>query len=121
VPILWHQNGKYGLLVLGVKITAGGESMVNQGELDLGFEERRLVERFQSLLGEVREKATAAVDGTVIDCIEGIFLGQGRDLLRQAVETEIQLQADLAEVEKKTALAHNAVASDATKDLANEI
>lgn len=71
--------------------------MGKQEDSPLTLEERWLAERFAALLLDAREKASTAPKGTVIDCIEGVFLDQGRDLLRRAVETEVQLQADLAE------------------------
>jgi hypothetical protein len=94
--------------------------MASQEGSNLSLEERWLVNRFETLLGEARAKATSAPDGTVIDCIEGVFLDQGRELLRQAVETEIQLQADLAE-KKGRAIARNAARVAATRGPRNEI
>lgn len=93
--------------------------MADQEGLELTLEERWLAKRFESLLMEARSRATAAPDGAVIDCIEGIFLDQGRELLREAFETEVQYQADLAE-KKGRATVRNAAGAGVTKDLKNE-
>lgn len=87
-------------------------------ETGLTFEERRLVERFQALLVSVREQATEAPDGTVIDCIEASFLDRGRELLRHSVEVEVQYQADLAE-KKGRRTVRPASPSDETKAQTN--
>lgn len=92
--------------------------MVDQEGSELTLEERWLAKRFESLLLEARFQATAAPDGAVIDCIEGIFLEQGRELLRQAVEAEVQFQADLAE-KKGRVTVRNAARVGAIKDLGN--
>lgn len=94
--------------------------MDDREESRLTFEEQRLADRFGTLLREVRQRACQAPHGTVIDCIEGMFLDQGRDLLRQAVETEVQLQADLAE-KKGRGAARIAASTADTKAPKNEI
>lgn len=80
---------------------------------ELAFEERLLVTRFRELLVETRRAAGAAADGSVLDTIEAMALGRGRELLRQFVETEAQLQADAHE--KKVAPVRLATKRGGTK------
>ena len=86
---------------------------------ELLFEERRLVDRFTQMLVNAREQAQAAPPGTIIDRLEGIFLDQGRDLLRESLQTELQHQADQAE-KKGGAVARNAETIARTKGQKSE-
>ena len=70
-------------------------------ELEPTFEERMLQEAFAELLVEMRRVSEDAADGMVLNDLEGVILGQGRELLRRVLEN--QLQAAAERVEKKGA------------------
>lgn len=71
--------------------------MADQEDCELRVEERWLADRFGRLLGDIRRRADAAPPALAVDTIERMLLKDGRELLRQAAEQEIQYQADAAE------------------------
>lgn len=85
---------------------------------ELTFEERVLAEAYEEFLLEMRQVGVDAADGTVIDSLEGMILGKGRDLLRRTLEIQVQSSVEAAE-KKGPALARNARRDGATRGLAN--
>lgn len=81
----------------------------------LNFEDRMLVMEFANVLLNARAQGNAASSGTVIDCVEGVFMGEGRDLLRRAMENEVQHQADSAAKKRAVSSVRPVSRNDATK------
>lgn len=84
----------------------------------LTFEEHLLKEAFGAFLGEVRRAEEEAADGEVLDVMEGMIMGKGRDLLRQALQQQLQAAAEAAE-KKGSRPARTAAWPDATKGRAS--
>lgn len=61
------------------------------------FEEIGLKHAFEELLREMSEIGEIAPDGQVLDQMEGLVLGRGRELLRQTLEAKLQAAIDSAE------------------------
>jgi len=71
-------------------------------QLELTFDERVLHEAFGELLVELRQLGQSAPDGTVLDGMEGLVLGKGRDLLRRSLQTQLQAATEAAEKKRAT-------------------
>jgi hypothetical protein len=76
---------------------------------ELTFDERVLQEAFGDWLIEMRQLGESAPDGAVLNALEGLTLSKGRDILRRALEG--QVQAVIEAVEKKGSRPARTVAS----------
>ncbi len=61
------------------------------------FEEQLLIKAYQDMLREMRQVGEEAAEGTVLDSLEGMVMGKGRDLLRRSLQTQLQAAAETAE------------------------
>lgn len=66
---------------------------------EMTAEERLIAEQAVLNFRELNKSCTAAKDGTVLDVCETLAMRQGRELIRQTIQTSLDLQAK--EVEKK--------------------
>lgn len=80
---------------------------------DLTFEERILSNAFDEMLREMRRVGVESPDGAVLDDLEGMVLDRGRDILRRALQT--QLQAAVEASEKKSQVATNVIRPNGTR------
>jgi hypothetical protein len=65
--------------------------------------EALLVEQALLMARELQQVADRAPDGQVLEHTEAAALAAGRELMRQALETALQTQADAAEKKKRRA------------------
>jgi hypothetical protein len=75
---------------------AGKDATMTE-KTSLTFEERALEEAFQELLLEMRQVGETAADGAVLNDMEGLALFKGRELLRRALENQLQAAVETAE------------------------
>lgn len=66
---------------------------------ELSPEERLVAEQAVVNFRELQKACDAAADGTVLDVCERLAMQQGRELIRQTIETSLNRQA--RQVEKK--------------------
>lgn len=72
--------------------------MVEEDEMDK-VSDQLLRDEFCAMLDELDRMGVEAPDGTVLDCLEGIVLDRGQELLRRALEAKVQ--GAIANAEKK--------------------
>lgn len=65
--------------------------------LEIDSEHEDLLRRYADFLGEMKDLAAAASDGSVLDVCEEAVIERGREQQRRVLEQTVQSRLDLAE------------------------